>query len=292
MTAKNNYHARINGALSLGPVTAASNTTSARNSLKHPFAAKRNLLPKKQEEWLLQLEGHRESFRPAVSIEKDLPACYNHGRQTGLADGIVITPSHNPPRDGGFKYSPPTGGPAETTATKWVENGANRSLAAGLAGVKRLPLKQALASSTTLRFDYLSAYVDELAEAIDFDAIRSAGLKLGVDPLGGAGLPGGWGIRLGGDAGELARADYVPPNDLDLASGRQRTKKEPALERSVTQTPVEDRGPLRAISTPAPGDSPARRLGRGRAVFALRVLPGQKGLFGSNQSSVIDRVTA
>ena len=126
-------------------------------------------------------------YTPTPAISRAILS-YNHGRSTGLADGIVITPSHNPPRDGGFKYNPPSGGPADTTATKWVENEANRLLEAGLDGVKRLPLKQALAASTTMRFDYVSAYVDALAEAIDFDAIRSAGLKLGVDPLGGAGV--------------------------------------------------------------------------------------------------------
>ena len=126
-------------------------------------------------------------YTPTPAISRAILS-YNHGRATGLADGIVITPSHNPPRDGGFKYNPPTGGPADTTATKWVENEANRLLEAKLEGVKRLPLKEAMDASTTMRFDYLTAYVDSLAEAIDFDAIRGSGLKLGVDPLGGAGV--------------------------------------------------------------------------------------------------------
>ena len=126
-------------------------------------------------------------YTPTPAISRAILS-YNQGRTTGLADGIVITPSHNPPRDGGFKYNPPSGGPADTTVTKWVENEANRLLEAKLNGVKRVPLQQALKASTTMRFDYLGAYVDALAEAIDFDAIRGAGLKLGVDPLGGAGV--------------------------------------------------------------------------------------------------------
>ena len=126
-------------------------------------------------------------YTPTPAISRAI-LNYNHDRTTGLADGIVITPSHNPPRDGGFKYNPPTGGPADTTATKWVENEANRLLEAKLDGVKRLPLNQALKAPSTKRFDYITMYVDSLAEAIDFDAIRGAGLKLGVDPLGGAGV--------------------------------------------------------------------------------------------------------
>ena len=128
-----------------------------------------------------------DGYTPTPAISRAILS-YNHGRTTGLADGIVITPSHNPPRDGGFKYNPPTGGPADTTATKWVENEANRLLEAGLDGVQRVTLNKALNASTTMRFDYLGAYVDALAGALDFDAIRGAGLKLGVDPLGGAGV--------------------------------------------------------------------------------------------------------
>ncbi|HEY3742442.1 MAG TPA: phosphoglucomutase (alpha-D-glucose-1,6-bisphosphate-dependent) [Bryobacteraceae bacterium] len=126
-------------------------------------------------------------YTPTPSISRAILS-YNHGRTTGLADGIVITPSHNPPSDGGFKYNPPTGGPADTSATKWIEDEANGLLAAKLAGIKRVTLKTALAASTTKKFDYITAYVDALDGVIDFDAIRSAGLKLGVDPLGGAGV--------------------------------------------------------------------------------------------------------
>jgi phosphoglucomutase len=113
---------------------------------------------------------------------------YNRGRQTGLADGIVITPSHNPPEDGGFKYNPPGGGPAESRVTKWIESKANELLAIKLAGVKRIPYAQALRASTTQKHDYLHNYVDDLERVIDMAAIRNANIKLGVDPLGGAGV--------------------------------------------------------------------------------------------------------
>jgi phosphoglucomutase len=113
---------------------------------------------------------------------------YNHGRTSGFADGIVITPSHNPPRDGGFKYNPPNGGPADTGVTGWIEAQANALLEAGLAGLKRVPYEQALRAGTTHRHDYLNAYVEDLGSVIDLDVIRAAKVKLAVDPLGGAGV--------------------------------------------------------------------------------------------------------
>ena len=113
---------------------------------------------------------------------------YNRGRKTGLADGIVITPSHNPPHDGGFKYNPPNGGPADTAVTGWIEAKANALLEARLEGVKRIPHEQALRASTTHRHDYLSAYINDLGNVIDLDVIRGAKISLGVDPLGGAGV--------------------------------------------------------------------------------------------------------
>jgi phosphoglucomutase len=113
---------------------------------------------------------------------------YNYGRKKNLGDGIVITPSHNPPEDGGFKYNPPNGGPADPTATKWIENRANDIIASGLTAVKRIPYAQALAAATTHRHDYITAYVDDLANVIDFDILRGTKLKLAVDPLGGAGV--------------------------------------------------------------------------------------------------------
>jgi phosphoglucomutase len=113
---------------------------------------------------------------------------YNAQRKHRLADGIVITPSHNPPEDGGFKYNPPNGGPADTTATKWIETRANEIIASGLTEVKRIPYTQALAAPTTHRHDYITAYVDDLASVIDFDVLANTTLKLAVDPLGGAGV--------------------------------------------------------------------------------------------------------
>jgi phosphoglucomutase len=113
---------------------------------------------------------------------------HNRGRQAGLADGIVITPSHNPPEDGGFKYNPPHGGPADTGATKWIQDRANQILAGGLRDVRRWPFTRALAASTTHRYDYISAYVTDLASVVDLDAVRAARLSLGADPLGGAGV--------------------------------------------------------------------------------------------------------
>ncbi|MFA6231410.1 MAG: phosphoglucomutase (alpha-D-glucose-1,6-bisphosphate-dependent) [Rhodanobacter sp.] len=113
---------------------------------------------------------------------------YNKGRSSGLADGIVVTPSHNPPDNGGFKYNPPNGGPADTDITKWVEQRANALLEAGLRGVQRIPFAQARKAASTREHDYLNRYVADLANVIDFDLIRSAGVHMGVDPLGGAGV--------------------------------------------------------------------------------------------------------
>jgi phosphoglucomutase len=111
---------------------------------------------------------------------------YNRGRKEHFADGIVVTPSHNPPEDGGFKYNPPNGGPADTDVTKWVEDRANALLREQNAGVKRVPLATAMKSESTRQEDFVLPYVRDLRNIIDMDAIRAAGLKLGVDPLGGA----------------------------------------------------------------------------------------------------------
>ena len=113
---------------------------------------------------------------------------WNRGRAAGLADGIVMTPSHNPPDSGGFKYNPPNGGPADSAATGWIEKRANALIADDLAGVRRMPLAAALRAPTTHRYDFMRTYVDDLGAVIDFDAIRSATLRIGVDPLGGAGV--------------------------------------------------------------------------------------------------------
>lgn len=113
---------------------------------------------------------------------------YNLGRTMGLADGIVITPSHNPPDNGGFKYNPPNGGPASTEVTDWIERRANELLEGGLKDVRRIPLVQARKATTTHVYDYLNAYISDLDSIVDFDVIRGAGLYMGVDPLGGAGV--------------------------------------------------------------------------------------------------------
>jgi phosphoglucomutase len=114
---------------------------------------------------------------------------YNRGRKDHFADGIVITPSHNPPEDGGFKYNPPNGGPADTDVTKWVQDRANELLRGNNSGVKRVPYSQALKASTTHEADFVLPYIKDLKYTVDMDAIKNAGLKLGVDPLGGAFAP-------------------------------------------------------------------------------------------------------
>lgn len=113
---------------------------------------------------------------------------YNRGRSTGLADGIVITPSHNPPEDGGIKYNPPHGGPAEAAVTKWIEDRANALMKGDLHGVARIPYARARRAATTKPHDYLGTYIGDLSQIVDMDVIQSAGLKLGIDPLGGSGV--------------------------------------------------------------------------------------------------------
>jgi phosphoglucomutase len=126
-------------------------------------------------------------FTPTPAVSHAI-LVYNRGRTSGLADGIVITPSHNPPDSGGFKYNPPHGGPADADITGWVQQRANALLEGGLKDVKRVALAQARKAATTHEHDYLGAYVADLGNVIDFDVIRGAGLRLGVDPLGGAGV--------------------------------------------------------------------------------------------------------
>ncbi len=126
-------------------------------------------------------------FTPTPAVSHAI-LVYNRGRKTGLADGIVITPSHNPPDNGGFKYNPPNGGPADTAITGWVQERANVLLEGGLRDVKRMPLAQARKAASTHEHDYINTYVADLGSVIDFDAIRSAGIRMGVDPLGGAGV--------------------------------------------------------------------------------------------------------
>ncbi len=130
----------------------------------------------------------RESgYTPTPAISHAI-LTYNRGRTEGLADGIVITPSHNPPEDGGFKYNPPNGGPADTAVTKWIESKANSILADKLKDVERMPYERALNAATTHRHDYINAYVGDLGSVVDMEVIKGARLRIGVDPLGGAGI--------------------------------------------------------------------------------------------------------
>ena len=166
----------IDGPLFLGIDTHALSTPAFGSAVKVLAANGVELMISKDDEY---------TPTPAVS---HAILVYNRGRTTGLADGIVITPSHNPPESGGFKYNPPNGGPAGTDITSAVEAAANKMLANGLEGVKRMPLAQALRASTTHRHDYLNTYVEDLAQVLDMDAIRDVNIDLGVDPLGGAGV--------------------------------------------------------------------------------------------------------
>jgi phosphoglucomutase len=137
------------------------------------------------------LTDARDGYVPTPALSHAI-LVYNRGRTAGLADGIVITPSHNPPPDGGFKYNPTNGGPADTDATKWIENRANDIIAAGMGEVKRISYARAMAADTTSTYDYIDGYVSDLGSVLEMDAIRDAGVRIGADPLGGASV-GFWG---------------------------------------------------------------------------------------------------
>jgi phosphoglucomutase len=155
------------------------------HALSEPaFASALEVLAANNVEVMLS-EGTAYTPTPAVSHSI---LRYNRGRESGLADGIVITPSHNPPDDGGFKYDPPHGGPADSSVTFWIESKANEFLRWALEGVKRVSFEKALQASTTHKHDFLSAYVSDLNNVVDMTAIRNSKIKLGVDPLGGAGI--------------------------------------------------------------------------------------------------------
>src|SRR4030081_777914 len=128
-----------------------------------------------------------DGYTPTPVISRAI-LTYNKGRENGFADGVVITPSHNPPEDGGFKYNPPNGGPADTDITAAIERAANGFLEDGLRGVKRIPYDRARKSSCVHRYDYIGPYVADLANVVDMEAIRSSGVQIGIDPLGGAGV--------------------------------------------------------------------------------------------------------
>jgi len=149
----------------------------------------------------------KDEYTPTPVISHAILA-YNRGRDRGLADGIVITPSHNPPDNGGFKYNPPNGGPADTDVTGWIEARANAFLEGGLDGVKRIPFEKANRAATTHRHDYLNSYVSDLGRVLDMDAVRGANLKMGVDPLGGAE------VNYWGPIAERYRLNLTVVNDV------------------------------------------------------------------------------
>ena len=167
---------RIDGPLYLGIDTHALSIPAAASALE--------VLAANGVEVML---AENDEYTPTPVISHAI-LTYNRGRRNGLADGIVITPSHNPPDNGGFKYNPPNGGPADTNVTQWIEARANTFIASGLYGVKRMPLEHALHATTTHRYDYLTAYVNDLGNLIDMETIRGANIQMGVDPLGGAGV--------------------------------------------------------------------------------------------------------
>jgi phosphoglucomutase len=168
---------RTDGPLYMGKDTHAVSEPAQRTALE--------VLAANNVETIIQQD---DGITPTPVISRAI-LVYNRGRKEHPADGIVITPSHNPPEDGGFKYNPPNGGPADTDVTRWVENRANELLRTGNAGVKRIPFAKAIRSATTHQEDLVLPYVRDLKNVVDMDAIRDAHLKLGVDPLGGASLP-------------------------------------------------------------------------------------------------------
>lgn len=148
-----------------------------------------------------------DGYTPTPAVSHAI-LTYNHGRTEHLADGIVVTPSHNPPADGGFKYNPPNGGPAASDATSWIQDRANALIEAGLGEVRRIPYARALAAGTTGRHDYLTAYVDDLPSVLNLEAVRDAGLRIGADPLGGAS------VAYWGRIAERHRIDLTVVNPL------------------------------------------------------------------------------
>jgi phosphoglucomutase len=167
---------KITGPLYLGRDTHALSEPALASALEVLAANKVETMLAKDDEYV-----------PTPAISHAILA-YNRGRKEGFADGIVITPSHNPPTDGGFKYNPPNGGPAGDEITGWIQQKANEFIANKLAAVKRLDYEQALAAATTRRYDYMGIYIDDLASIVDMELIRDSKISIGVDPLGGAGV--------------------------------------------------------------------------------------------------------
>ncbi|KQX61332.1 phosphoglucomutase (alpha-D-glucose-1,6-bisphosphate-dependent) [Streptomyces sp. Root1310] len=148
-----------------------------------------------------------DGYTPTPAVSHAILA-HNRGRTAALADGVVVTPSHNPPADGGFKYNPPSGGPAGSDATSWIQDRANEIIVSGLKDVRRIPYARALAASTTGRYDFLGTYVADLPNVLDLDAIRAAGVRIGADPLGGAS------VAYWGRIAEQHRLDLTVVNPL------------------------------------------------------------------------------
>ncbi|MGC5008014.1 phosphoglucomutase (alpha-D-glucose-1,6-bisphosphate-dependent) [Streptomyces sp. DT203] len=148
-----------------------------------------------------------DGYTPTPAVSHAI-LTHNRGRTSGLADGVVVTPSHNPPGDGGFKYNPPNGGPAGSEATGWIQERANEIIAAGMKDVRRLPYVRALAAPTTSTYDFLGSYVADLPSVLDLDAVRAAGVRIGADPLGGAS------VAYWGRIAEQHRLDLTVVNPL------------------------------------------------------------------------------
>ena len=168
------HGAGITGPLFIGIDTHALSTPALASALE-VFAAN----------GVTTMIDERDGYTPTPVISHAI-LTYNKGRTGGLADGVVVTPSHNPPEDGGFKYNPPNGGPADTDITGWIERRANALLEDQLRGVRRIPLERALRAECVHRYDYIGPYLADLAQVVDMEAIRASGVTIGIDPLGGA----------------------------------------------------------------------------------------------------------
>ena len=214
-----------------------------------------------------------DGFTPTPVISHAILG-YNRGRSEGFGDGIVVTPSHNPPTDGGFKYNPPNGGPADTDVTDWIQNRANELLRGGNKGVQRIGFEAALKASTTHAQDFVTAYVEDLANVIDLEAIRSAGVKIGVDPLGGAAVAY-WQPVRGTLRHRYHRRESEDRSNFRLHDSRSRWKNPDGL--------LEPMGDGRAC----PAQGPFRHRLRQRS--GRRPARNCHALFGSSESESLSR---